>query len=169
MPRHRIFGTSFASIYPHYVAKAERKDHRRRRSTGSSAWLTGYDADGLGAGRSRTTSTWRPSSHRLPRSIRTPRSSRGICGQRVEEIDDPLMQQIRYMDKLVDEVAKGQEDDVDPARQHGRRLTPAARVRCQVAACADSLGVAGAPPRPARGPGRRRSPSASAMYWASAY
>src|SRR6478672_4660617 len=107
MPGHRIFATSFASIYPHYVAKAERKDHSKEEVDQVICWLTGYDDAGL--------------EHVIAEDVdletffaaapaMNPNASLVtgvICGMRVEEIDDPLMQQIRYMDKLVDGVAKG--------------------------------------------------------------
>ncbi len=107
MAGHRIFGTSFASIYPLYVTKVERKDRDRAEVDEVICWLTGYDAEGL----ARTIAsqvdleTFFADAPGL-----NPNASliKGvICGVRVEEIEDPLMQKIRYMDKLVDEVAKG--------------------------------------------------------------
>lgn len=107
MTRHRIFGTSFASIYPHYVAKAERKGRVRDEVDEVICWLTGYDAEGL-----RTAIV-----HEIDLETffaRAPRMNPNaslitgsICGYKVQEIDDPLMRNIRYMDKLVDELAKG--------------------------------------------------------------
>jgi hypothetical protein len=107
MAEHRIFGTSFASIYPHYVAKAERKGHTRAEVDQVITWLTGYDeadlarilADGTDL---RTFFAAAPDMNPHAALI-----TGVICGIRVEEIDDPLMQQIRYLDKLVDEVARG--------------------------------------------------------------
>ncbi|GAA3814438.1 hypothetical protein CSO01_35430 [Cellulomonas soli] len=107
MAGHRIFTTSFASIYPLYVQKAERKNRTQDEVDRVLTWLTGYDdaamqqaiadevdletffaqAPGLNPNASLITGV--------------------ICGYRVEEIEDPLMQQIRYMDKLVDELARG--------------------------------------------------------------
>jgi len=104
---HRIFGTSFASIYPLYVAKVERKGHTRDEVDEVVRWLTGYDDEGL----RRTIADEDDLETFFARAPRlNPNASLitgVICGMRVEEIDDPLMQQIRYMDKLVDEVARG--------------------------------------------------------------
>jgi hypothetical protein len=105
--RHRIFGTSFASIYPLYVAKAERKNRSKDDVDRVILWLTGYDAAGL----ERVLASGVDLETFFARAPRiNPHASQitgVICGQRVEEIEDPLMQQIRYLDKLVDEVARG--------------------------------------------------------------
>lgn len=104
---HRIFGTPFAAIYPHYVAKAERKGRTQAEVDQVITWLTGYDQVGL----ERTLAdevdleTFFAQAPRM-----NPNASRItglICGYRVEEIEDPLMQKIRWMDKLVDEVGRG--------------------------------------------------------------
>ncbi|MBD8058219.1 DUF2200 domain-containing protein [Cellulomonas sp. JH27-2] len=104
---HRIFGTSFASIYALYVAKVERKGHTQDEVDEVVRWLTGYDDEGL----RRTIADEDDLETFFARAPRlNPNASLitgVICGLRVEEIDDPLMQQIRYMDKLVDEVARG--------------------------------------------------------------
>ena len=107
MAEHRIFTTSFASIYPHYVAKAERKDHTKAEVDQVITWLTGYDDAGLEKVIAdevdlRTFFAEAPDFNPNAELI-----TGVICGHRVEEIEDPLMQKIRYMDKLVDEVAKG--------------------------------------------------------------
>ena len=106
-PRHRIFGTSFASIYPHYVAKSERKGHTKAEVDQVIAWLTGYDAAGLD--RVLETEVDLETFFAEPPAMNPNASliTGSICGYRVEEIEDPLMQRIRYLDKLVDEVAKG--------------------------------------------------------------
>jgi len=107
MTPHRIFATSFASIYPLYVLKAQRKNRSEAEVDEVISWLTGYDAAGL----KRTIAdgvdleTFFAQAPRL-----NPRASLitgVICGHRVEEIEDPLMQKIRYLDKLVDELARG--------------------------------------------------------------
>ena len=103
----RLFGMSFASIHPLYVAKVERKGGSREDVDTVIRWLTGYDEAGLAAaiddGRDlRTFFAEAPAMNPNAALI-----SGVICGVRVEEIDDPLMQRIRYMDKLVDEVARG--------------------------------------------------------------
>lgn len=107
MTRHRIFTTSFASIYPHYVRKAERKDRSKAEVDQVISWLTGYDAAGLqealaGEVDVETFFAQAPRFHPQASLIKGV-----ICGYRVEEIEDPLMQKIRYLDKLVDELAKG--------------------------------------------------------------
>lgn len=106
-PRHRIFDASFASIYPHYVAKVERKNHTKAEVDEVIEWLTGYDADGLArvleSGVDLETFFAEAPAMNPNASLITGT----ICGYRVEEIDDPLMQKIRYLDKLVDEVARG--------------------------------------------------------------
>jgi len=104
---HRIFGTSFASIYPLYVTKVERKDRDKAEVDQVICWLTGYDAEGLAKtiASGVDLETFFAQAPGL-----NPNASliKGvICGVRVEEIEDPLMQKIRYMDKLVDELAKG--------------------------------------------------------------
>jgi hypothetical protein len=104
---HRIFQTSFASVYPHYVAKAERKGHTAEEVDRVICWLTGYDAAGL----RRTLDDdidMETFFARAPAfNTNATRITGVICGHRVENIEDPLMQKIRYMDKLVDEVARG--------------------------------------------------------------
>ncbi|MDX2375206.1 DUF2200 domain-containing protein [Microbacterium sp. LRZ72] len=107
MAEHRIFTTSFASIHPLYVTKAERKGHSREEVDRVITWLTGYDDAGL----QKTIDDevdLRTFFAEAPQMNPNTRLITGvICGLRVEQIEDPLMQQIRYMDKLVDEVARG--------------------------------------------------------------
>lgn len=107
MPRHRIFGYSFASIYPLYVTKVERKGRTADEVDEVICWLTGYDREGLRRQIDREVDleTFFAEAPRLhPNALLI---TGVICGMRVEEIEDPLMQQIRYMDKLVDELARG--------------------------------------------------------------
>jgi hypothetical protein len=107
MAGHRIFTTRFASVYPHYVEKAERKGRTKEEVDRILCWLTGYDPAGLerqleGGVDFETFFAEAPAFH--------PDSSliRGVvCGVRVEEVEDPLMRKIRYLDKLIDELAKG--------------------------------------------------------------
>jgi hypothetical protein len=104
---HRIFGLSFARVYPLYVEKAERKDRSRDEVDAVIRWLTGYDDAGLERAIDdgvdlRTFFADAPEMNPHASQI-----TGVICGMRVEEIEDPLMQQIRYMDKLVDELARG--------------------------------------------------------------
>jgi hypothetical protein len=107
MAGNRLFGMSFARIYPLYVQKVERKGHDRQDVDRVISWLTGYDGAGLEAavadGIDLETFFAQAPAMNPHASLITGR----ICGIRVEEIDDPLMQQIRYLDKLVDEVANG--------------------------------------------------------------
>jgi len=111
MTRHRIFSASFASVYPFYVAKAERKGRTKAEVDEIIRWLTGHSqatldhelakqtnfedffaqAPGMNPARSLITGT--------------------VCGVRVEEVEEPTMREIRYLDKLVDELAKGRKMD----------------------------------------------------------
>ncbi len=107
MARHRIFTTPFSSIYPHYVTKVERKGHTRDEVDEVIRWLTGYDDAGL-ARVLRDEVDVETFFGEAPRPNPDASLITGvICGHRVEEIEDPLMQRIRYLDKLVDEVARG--------------------------------------------------------------
>jgi len=107
MPKHRIFTTTFASVYPLYVQKAERKNRTKAEIDQIICWLTGYNQAGLQQQIEQendfeTFFAQAPAMH--------PKSSLitgVVCGMRVEEIEDPLMQKIRYLDKLIDELAKG--------------------------------------------------------------
>ena len=104
---HPIFKMSFASVYPHYVAKAEKKGKPKAQLDEIIHWLTGYDDAGLAKvlADERDFETFfaqAPSMNPHRRLIKGV-----VCGHRVEEIEDPLMQEIRYLDKLVDELARG--------------------------------------------------------------
>lgn len=104
---HRIFGTSFASIYPHYVAKAERKGHTKAEVDQVIEWLTGYDDVGLATVLADEVDMQTFFAQAPAMNPNASLITGLICGHRVENIEDPLMQQIRYLDKLVDEVANG--------------------------------------------------------------
>ena len=107
MPKHRIFTTKFSVVYPLYVQKAERKDRTKEEVDQIICWLTGYDQTGLKKQLKEendfeTFFAQAPAFH--------PNSSliKGVvCGVRVEEVEDPLMKKIRYLDKLIDELSKG--------------------------------------------------------------
>ena len=107
MPKHDIFAMTFAKVYPLYVQKAERKNRTKEEVDQIICWLTGYNQAGLQRqikkeNDLRTFFAQAPAIH--------PNSSliKGVvCGIRVEDIEDPLMQNIRYLDKLIDELAKG--------------------------------------------------------------
>lgn len=107
MPGHRIFATSFASIYPHYVHKAERKNRRQEEVDEVISWLTGYDAAGLDRSIADEVDLETFFAEAPAMNPNAGLITGMICGYRVEEIEDPLMQKIRYMDKLVDELARG--------------------------------------------------------------
>ena len=107
MPGHRIFATPFASIYPHYVAKAERKGHTRDEVDEVITWLTGYDDAGLQRVLADEVDLETFFAQAPAMNPNASLITGKICGIRVEEIEDPLMQQIRWLDKLVDEVAAG--------------------------------------------------------------
>lgn len=107
MAGHRIFTTSFASIYPHYVAKAERKGHSRAEVDQVISWLTGYDDAGLERVIADEVDLETFFAQAPAMNPNAALITGVICGHRVQDIEDPLMQRIRYMDKLVDEVANG--------------------------------------------------------------
>jgi hypothetical protein len=104
---HRIYATSVASVYVHYIAKAERKGRTRAEVDEIICWLTGYTHEGLAEELAINTS-FEDFFARAP-ALNPARSAitGTICGVRIEQIDEPLMREIRYMDKLVDELAKG--------------------------------------------------------------
>ena len=107
MPKHRIFATPFASVYPLYVQKAERKHRTKEEIDQIICWLTGYSQAGLQrqieqGNDLETFFAQAPEMHPNSALIKGV-----VCGVRVEEIEDPLMQKIRYLDKLIDELAKG--------------------------------------------------------------
>src|SRR6476661_8689782 len=107
----RIFSISFASVYPLYIKKVERKGHTKAEVDTVIFWLTGYNEQTLQDQIDRKTdfqTFFAEAPHMNPNVSKI---TGLICGYRVEEIEDKLMQQIRYMDKLVDEVAKGKAMD----------------------------------------------------------
>ncbi len=107
MPNHRIYTMSFASVYPLYIAKAERKDRTKEEVNEIIYWLTGYDQAGLQSQIDKQTDieTFFAEAPKLNPNRKL--ITGVICGVRVEEIEEPLMQEIRYLDKLIDELAKG--------------------------------------------------------------
>jgi hypothetical protein len=107
MPKHRIFATSFASVYPLYVQKAERKGRTKEEVDRIVCWLTGYDRAGLRR-QIEAQSDFETFFAQAPAIHANSSLIKGVvCGVRVEDVEDPLMQKIRYLDKLVDELAKG--------------------------------------------------------------
>ena len=98
---------SFASVYPHYVKKAETKGRTKEELDQIIRWLTGYTKAGLAKQIDKRTS-FREFFEKAPKLNPNASLIKGVvCGIRVEEIEDPLMQKIRYLDKLIDELAKG--------------------------------------------------------------
>jgi hypothetical protein len=103
---HRIFTTSVADVYPHYVAKVEKKGRTKAELDEVITWLTGFDEAALQNHLDKGTTfedffadaTLNPNASQITGSV---------CGVKVQEVEDPLMQRIRYLDKLVDELAKG--------------------------------------------------------------
>jgi len=107
MANDRVFAMSFAGVYPHYVKKAERKGRTKEELDEIIRWLTGYTKAGLAKQIEKRTS-FREFFEKAPKFNPNASLIKGVvCGIRVEEIEDPLMQKIRYLDKLVDELAKG--------------------------------------------------------------
>jgi hypothetical protein len=103
---HRIFTTSVANVYPHYVAKVERKGRSKAELDQVIEWLTGYDQAALQQ-RLEAGTTFESFFAEARLNPNASSITGVVCGVRVEIIDDPLMQKIRYLDKLVDELAKG--------------------------------------------------------------
>src|SRR5262245_1073787 len=107
MPKHRIFATKFASVYPLYVQKAERKNRTKEEVDQIIRWLTGYDQAELQQ-QVEQENDFETFFARAPAIHPNSSLIKGVvCGVRVEEITDPLMKKIRYLDKLIDELAKG--------------------------------------------------------------
>ena len=103
---HRIFTTSFSSVYPHYVAKAEKKGRTKAEVDETIRWLTGFDQATLG-NHLKAETTFEDFFADAKLNPSASLITGVVCGVRVEDVADPLMRQIRYLDKLVDELAKG--------------------------------------------------------------
>lgn len=107
MAKHRIYTTSLASVYPHYVAKAEKKGRTKAEVDEVIRWLTGYSQEELDAELERRTDLETFFAN-APRPNPSRAMVKGVvCGVRVEDIEETTMREIRYMDKLVDELARG--------------------------------------------------------------
>jgi hypothetical protein len=109
--KHRIYTTSLASVYPYYIAKAEKKGRTKDEVDEIICWLTGYTLEELKLQLEKevdfeTFFAKAPQLNPLRTLIKGV-----ICGVRIEEIEDPLMREIRYLDKLIDELAKGRSMD----------------------------------------------------------
>jgi hypothetical protein len=107
MTRHKIFGMPFAKVYPLYVAKAERKGRTRAEVDTVIRWLTGYSEAGLAEALERGTDFEAFFAGAPAPNPARDRVTGVVCGVRVEEVADPLMREIRVLDKLVDELARG--------------------------------------------------------------
>jgi len=107
MNAHRIFGMPFAKVYPMYVQKAERKGRTRDEVDRIITWLTGYDAAALDRQLARGVDFAAFFAEAPALNQNASQITGVMCGVRVETIDDPLMQKIRRLDKLIDELAKG--------------------------------------------------------------
>ena len=107
MDNTRVYKMSFASVYPHYLNKAEKKGRTKEEVDAIIFWLTGYDQQTLQQQIDRKTDfeTFFAQAPQLNPNVS--KITGVICGYRVEEIEDKLMQKVRYLDKLVDELAKG--------------------------------------------------------------
>ena len=107
MPQHRIYRMKFSSVYPMYIQKAERKNRTKEEVDQIICWLTGYSRTEL-KHQIELESDFETFFAKAPTFNPKVSLIKGVvCGVRVEEIEDPLMRQVRYLDKLVDELAKG--------------------------------------------------------------
>ncbi len=107
MDYSRVFKMTFASVYPHYITKAEKKGKTKEQVDQLICWLTGYDQTGLDKQIESKVDleTFFAEAPQIHPNVHLIKGL--ICGYRVEDIEDPLMQKIRYMDKLIDELARG--------------------------------------------------------------
>ena len=107
MPKHRIYSVSVASVYPHYVAKAKKKGRTKAEVDEIICWLTGYSQETLDNQLAKNTN-FEDFFAQAPQMNPSRSLIRGVvCGVRVEDIEEPTMREIRYLDKLIDELAKG--------------------------------------------------------------
>ena len=107
MTGHRIYTTSVASVYPHYVAKAQKKGRTKAEVDEIIRWLTGFSQEELD-GHLAQKSDFETFFAQAPKPNPARSEIKGVvCGVRVEEVAEPLMREIRYLDKLIDELAKG--------------------------------------------------------------
>jgi hypothetical protein len=107
MTKHKIYTMSFAKVYPHYVTKAEKKGRTKVEVDEIIRWLTGYSQEELEAQLEKQTD-FETFFAEAPNMNSSRSLIKGvICGVRVEDIEEPTMQEIRYLDKLIDELARG--------------------------------------------------------------
>ena len=107
MAKHRIYTMAFSGVYPHYITKAEKKGRTKDEVDQIIFWLTGYDQTALDRILSEKTNfeTFFDEAPQLNPNVS--KITGVICGHRIENIEDPLMKKVRYLDKLIDELAKG--------------------------------------------------------------
>jgi len=111
MKKHRIYTTSFASVYPHYIAKAEKKNRTKAEVDEIICWLTGYSQKQLN-NQIKNQTDFETFFADAPKMNPLRAQIKGtICGVRIENIEEPTMREIRYLDKLIDELAKGKAMD----------------------------------------------------------
>ena len=111
MAKHRIYTTSFASVYPLYVAKAEKKGRTRAEVDQIISWLTGYGQKQLDAQLKKKTDFETFFAEAPGMNPSRALITGVVCGVRVEEVEEPTMREIRYLDKLIDELARGKAMD----------------------------------------------------------
>ena len=107
MKNERVYKMAFASVYPHYIKKAEKKGRTKEEVDVIIRWLTGYTQDQLQQTIENKTTFENFFAQAPELNPNVSKITGVICGYRVEEIEEPLMQKIRYLDKLIDELAKG--------------------------------------------------------------
>lgn len=107
MAKHRVFTISVASVYPHYITKAEKKGRTKAEVDEIITWLTGYSPEALQAELDAKTDFETFFAKAPALNPAREKITGVICGIRVEEIEDPLMRELRYLDKLIDELARG--------------------------------------------------------------
>jgi hypothetical protein len=107
MAKHRIYTMSVAGVYPHYVEKAEKKGRTKAEVDEIIRWLTGYSQEELEAHLGKRTNVEAFFAEAPALNPAREKITGVICGVRIENIEDPLMREVRYLDKLIDELAKG--------------------------------------------------------------
>lgn len=107
MAKHRIYTMTFSSVYPHYINKAEKKGRTAEEVDEIIRWLTGYSQEQLSQLSTDDTNLETFIAEAPALNPRRERITGVVCGVRVEEVEDPLMREVRYLDKLIDELARG--------------------------------------------------------------
>jgi hypothetical protein len=140
MDNHRVFKMSFASVYPHYVQKAEKKGRTKKELDQVICWLTGYTPQALAKQIKEKRDFESFFSEAPSLNPNVSKITGVVCGVRIEDIEHPLMRKIRYLDKLVDELAKGRPMEKILRAENPVRAARSARQVCVMicAACANS-------------------------------